>query len=505
MDELGRAGRYDELRRLLEASEYTESAICAKLGLPRLADYDMEPSRRAPLPAPTDAADVLIRLFLAGDALERAAVDAYVDSQASELLVAMGLLESTAEGRYVATVALYPVDGIFIASDRWSHPDGSPFVAPSDTVYPALVRNTRLFLDLLPAEPCERCLDLGSGTGIGAFVAQRNGAREAWAADIADRSTRFAEFNRRLNGLTAVSTVTSDLYEALKGQTFDRIVAHPPYMPVLSAKWVFLSGGEDGEQITRRIVEGLPEHLQEGGLCCCLTMGTDRRGAGGTEVPFELRVREWLGGAADQFDVALVVRRVVEPQQFAMSTAPFEPRSRADAHAWRELFARLGVVSLVYGFLLIRRRSRRSGAALTIRRMAAPDFGRADWQWMLAWETVAAGEQANPAILDSRLFAARRTEFEVVHNLSAGGWTPRSYQLRIDRPFAMNCSAEPWAANLIALCDGQLTGRQHFERFTAQGFIPEGTTADDFADAVAPLVSGGFIEVDGFRPPRAAE
>ena len=500
MHELGQAGRYEELRRFLETSDYSETTICAKLGLHRLADYDMEPSRRAALPAPVDAADVLIRLFLAGDALGREVVDAHLDAHATALLDAMGLLGTTEAGRCMGTVALYPVDGFLIASDRWSHPDGSAFEAPADTVYPALVRNTRLFLDLLPDGACQSCLDLGSGTGIAAFIAARNGAIESWAADIAQRSTQFAEFNRELNDVIRVSTINSDLYEQLGGRTFDRIIAHPPYMPVLTPKWVFLSGGEDGEEITRRIVEGLPGHLREDGLCCSLTMGTDRQDA-----PFELRVRNWLGVKQNEFDVALIVRRIVEPQQFAMSTAPFEPRSRADAHAWRELFARLGVVSLVYGFLLIRRRLDLSRPALTIRRMAAPDFGRADWQWMLAWESAAASEQAAAIILDSPLHASRRTDFEVVHGLTDEGWSPKSYQLRIDRPFAMNCAAEPWAANLIGLCDGQLTGRQHFQHFSEEGFIPPGTTEADFADAVAPLVSGGFIEVEGFRPPQAAE
>jgi SAM-dependent methyltransferase len=508
LNELGRAGRYAELRRLLEAADYSEAAICARLGLSRLADYEMEPTRRSALPPPVDAADALIRLFLAGDALERAVVEACLGSAPVALLRAMGLLGTTADGHDCGTVALYPVNGLFIASDRWSHPDGSAFEAPSDTVYPALVRNTRLFLDLLPEAPCERCLDLGSGTGIAAFVASRNGARESWAADIADRSTRFAEFNRRLNDLAGVSALTSDLYDRLDGRTFDRIVAHPPYMPVLSAKWVFLSGGEDGEQITRRIVEGLPRHLREDGLFCCLTMGTDRggtdrTGSDGTDAPFELRVRDWLGLAQDEFDVALIVRKLVEPRQFALCTAPFEPRTRADAHAWRELFAHLGVVSLVYGLLLIRRRRNRTGPALTLRRMAAPDFSRADWQWLLAWETAAASDRAAAIILGSRLHSSRRSEFEVLHRLTDEGWTPQAYQLRIDRPFGMGCAAEPWAAHLISQCDGQLTGRQHFQRFAEQGIIPSGTTEAGFADAVAPLVSGGFIEVEGFRPPQA--
>ena len=503
IEELGRAGNYQELKRSLDAAGYSEAAICARLGLRRLADFEMEASRRPPLPPLSCPTDVLIQLFLCGEFVDDAVLETWLERTAIALLESMGLLKATHEGRRYGTVALYPVGGLLIASDRWSWPDGSEFVAPPDTVYPALVRNTRLFLDLLPGTPCERCLDLGSGTGIAAFAAHRNGAKHAWASDIAERSTRFAEFNRRLNGLSGVSAVSGDLYAGVEGLTFDRIVAHPPYMPVLASKWVFLSGGEDGEQITRRLVEGLPRHLEEGGLCCCLTMGSDRKDSDGRDRPFESRVRDWLGERQGEFDIAFVVRKLVEPHQFAVSAGPFEPRTRADAHAWRDLFARLGVVSLAYGLLLIQRRRNRAAHAFTVRRTASPGFARADWQWLIEWESVAASERRAAVILDSPLYASRRAAFEVVHRLTEEGWTPQAYQLNIDRPFDVSCKADAWIAQLMAECDGRRTGRQLLQHFKDAEWIPAGTAEDEFADAIAPLVSGGLIEVAGLRPPRA--
>jgi SAM-dependent methyltransferase len=499
IEELGLAGKYDELRRILETADYFEGPICERLHLQRLSDFEMEPSRRSALPPPAGPVDLLIALFLAGEYVNRADVDAFLGPGAAELFAEMGLLTEAEGNRCCATVALYPVDGLFIASSRWSNPDGSAFETPPDTVYPALVRNTRLFLDLLPDTPCDSLLDLGSGTGIAAFEASRCGATHAWAADIAERSTRFAEFNRRLNALPHVTTVTSDLYERFEGQTFDRIVSHPPYMPVRSPKWVFMSGGEDGEQVTRRIVEGLPRHLRDGGLCFCLTMGSDRR-----DRPLEQRIREWLGECQSQFDVAVIVRKVMEPEQYALRATPHEPRTRTEAKAWLDLFARLEVVSLVYGLVLVQRRNG-AGKTFTVRRQAAAEFHRADWQWLVTWETAAVDERLVPAVLDSRLHASRRTEFEVLHRLTGEGWTPKSYRLNIDRPFSMNCQAEPWAAHLLSQCDGVLTGRRHFQRLKEDGVIPPEASEAEFAGAASALISGGFLEVEGFRPPQAAE
>jgi len=504
IDELKLSGDCAALRQALEEAGYTEPRICARLGLRQLADYEMDAARRPALPPPDDAVDVLIRLFLAGDFVEAAALTTHLSHALTGVLQSLGLLKVNADGRFYGTVALYPAGGLLIASDRWSWPDGATFEAPPDTVYPALVRNTRLFLDLLPDGPCERLLDLGAGTGIAAFVAARNGARQAWASDVAARCTRFAEFNRRLNGLDNVTAITSDVYDGFNGETFDRIVAHAPYMPVLAAKWVFLSGGEDGEQITRRIVEGLPRRLERGGICCLLTMGTDRRDGQGHDVPFEARVRDWLGAAAGEFDVLFLVRRTVEPQQYALGAAPYEPRPRAEAHAWRDLFARLGVTTLAYGFLVIQRQAQ-ADQPFTVRRTAAPELGRADWQWLLAWESAVAGGKATALILDSRLHASRRTVFEVTHRLTGEGWTPRAYQLRASHPFDVTCKAEPWAAQLIALCNGRSTGRQLYRVFRAQDWIPDSTSESEFASAVVPLVSGGFVEIEGLRPPRAAE
>jgi SAM-dependent methyltransferase len=502
--ELGRAGDIAQLRRCLDEAGYTEEAVCARLALTQLSDFEMEPARRAPLPPPADALDLLVRLFLCGDFVARNALERHLGEHVGAELEALGLLRSGGADQCYATVALYPINGFWYASDRWSWPDGSPFEAPADTVYPALVHNTRVFLDLLPDSPCERCLDVGAGTGIAAFEAARNGARQAWASDIAERCTRFAEFNRRLNGLDQVTAVTSDLYDRLGDLTFDRIVAHVPYMPVLSPKWVFLSGGADGEQITRRMVAGLPQRLAPGGLGCFLTMGSDRRDDAGEIHPFEWRVREWLGEEENEFDVALIVRRTVEPQQFALGSAPFEPRPRAEAHAWRDLFAKLGVTALAYGFLVIQRKAEIGRPVFTLRRTAPPDLERAGWQWLIRWETALASGRHIRHILDAPLYSSRHTEFEVRHGLTQEGWSPRTYHLRTARPFEVNSPAEPWAAQLLAQCDGRSNGQALYEHFRRAGWIPEQATPEEFAAAAAPLVSAGFLEVEGFRPPRAA-
>src|SRR5690606_29151931 len=126
-----------------------------------------------------------------------------------------------------------------------------------DFVFSAITSLTGTFLSQLPDAPCERCLELCAGTGTAALAAAKQ-AGHVWATDLTARSTRFAEFNARLNNLQNVTAVQGDLYEPVLGLTFDRIVAHPPYVPATETQMVYRDGGEDGEQVIRGILQGLP-------------------------------------------------------------------------------------------------------------------------------------------------------------------------------------------------------------------------------------------------------
>ena len=94
---------------------------------------------------------------------------------------------------------LYPRRGFYFASDRARSVDGSPVERMQDIVFSALTEDTERFLELLPDDPCDSLLDLGTGAGVAALIAARS-ARHVWAVDITERAARFAEFNQRLNG-----------------------------------------------------------------------------------------------------------------------------------------------------------------------------------------------------------------------------------------------------------------------------------------------------------------
>jgi SAM-dependent methyltransferase len=499
-DSLGQSGLFDELRHLLLSAGYSEHYICDRFGLRRPEDFELDSKKRTPLPQVESAAAVLLKLFLCGESIGRDSVLEHLAPEEVSLLEGMGLLRTDpGAGCYYATSALYPVEDFYVASDRWNNPDGSQLKAWEDTVYPAFIPNTRLFLRHLPNRPGGTFLDLCGGTGIAALFAARNGAAQAWSGDIAERSTRFAEFNCRLNRAGNVHPVTSDLYEGFKDSRFDVITAHPPYAPTLHPKWIFFSGGPDGEEITRRIIGGLPDHLNNGGILLAVTMGGDRAGQ-----PFEDRVRGWLGACASEFDVAFIVRKELDPLDFALRANRESVRTREESDAWNRFFKDLRIISLVYGVLVIQRRSSAS-RTFTVRRQATPGTLRSPWEWLMQWELEAAADSVTKLILESPLQASQQTEFQVLHHLEQGEWNPTSYKLRITYPFDVECDAQPWMAHIITLSNGSATGRDILAVLKENEALPKHTPEGEFARAVASLISGGFLEIAGFRIPRAAE
>jgi SAM-dependent methyltransferase len=299
-------GRFKALREFLGEADFTEAGICRRLGIPSFNDFgDARLGSRFPngFESPQD---VLIRLFLGCETAQRSEVEHVLGCAALELLEEAGLLEPDPAdpGRSIAPVGLCPTRGLYLVSDRG--PAASP--QAGDLVYPAILENTQDFLNSIPDARCGSLLDLGTGTGVAALLAARDYAGHAWACDITPRSAHFAEFNRRLNGIDNVTVARGDLYEAVGGRMFDRIVTHPPYVPVSNPTWIFRDGGDDGETIVRRAIEGLPRHLAPGGRFCSLTLISDRQ-----DEPAESRVRAWLGDAGPEFDVAVIAETTRPP------------------------------------------------------------------------------------------------------------------------------------------------------------------------------------------------
>ncbi len=480
------------LRTLLADAGFTAPAVCDRAGVASIYDFVSLREGRPGAAEPSDALDVLIRLFMDVEVVDGALARRHLGAAGVGLLEDLGLLSTHAgePGGVNAAFLLYPTEGLWIASDLNVSPDGPAHtVLTEDAVYPAITKNTRHFLASLPATPCGEFLELCGGTGIAALLASRY-ARRTWTVDITERSTRFARFNAALNGVSNITARRGDLYDAVPGQTFDRIVAHPPYMPALEQKYIFRDGGEDGEQITRRIVAGLPDRLRPGGRLYCTCMLTDRR-----EANAEQRIRAMLGDRADEFDVLLVTERLFPPTDYYFRLALTGRAELGDVVRRHEVFQRLEVERLVYGSFIIQRPAV-PRPTFTARRQAGPESGVADVEWLLGWEGESAA-RAGDRLGDMRPVVSGACRMRLGHAYSGGSWTVEDCQLTTGAPFALEARCPPWTAILLEKCNGTASVRELHQRLHASGVLPASLGPAEFAKLVRSLISGGFLCLPG--------
>jgi SAM-dependent methyltransferase len=485
LPKLGTAEEYRAARRLFESHGYMYANVCARLGIEQLYRFQTPPPGLGTGDPVTTPLDALIRVFAFGLYLEREAAEKLLTAEGVGTLEALNLLapDPARPGAVFGTVALVPVPGALTASDRVCAPDGSQFGRAPDAVYPAFFANTLAFVDRLPETRCETMLELGTATGFAA-IRSAPWAGHIWATDVAPRSVRFAAFNVGLAGIGNVTVLEGDMYAPVEGMTFDRIAIHPPYMPSLDGKYIYRDGGEDGEQIFRRAVEGLPRFLRPHGRFYSVLMASDRRGEA-----LEQRIRKWLGPDEAGFDVAIVTdeRNAV---QDALAKATTE--NERDAPFWRSIWERNQTESLLYGSVLIHRHSgERAGA--NVRAQAGVGFNWRHLDGLLDWEIRVRQPGADQMLLECRPRIAAGCELQVSYRLVEGRLTPYEAQFQVMGALRTRFKSPLWLVEAIFGCDGKASWRDRYMALVAEGRIPPQAPAAEFARMLIALVSGGAL------------
>lgn len=486
------------LRGLLSAHAFVTDAVCRRTGIVSIYDFRSIREGRTTGVDLADGLDLLIRLFMDVTLVERRALGALLTPTQSGLLESLGLIRALGGGdddHWHATVLLYPTESLWISSDLNASPTDTPTASlHDDAVYPAITKNTKHFLASLPSTPCQTFLELCAGTGIAALLASRY-AERTWATDITDRATAFARFNAALNGIGNCIALQSDLYAAVVGERFDRIVAHPPYMPSLQQKFIFRDGGEDGEQITRGILSGLPTHLEPGGSFYCTCMLTDRR-----EAPAEQRIRRLLGDSGSEFDIMLLTHQSFQPTEYYFQLALAGRATLEEVQQRHEIFRRLEVERLVYSSMVLRRHDGQR-PAYTARRQAGPRSGSAELEWLDRWESGATDPNLPERLLDAAPRVSPVCRMRLSHAPGNGEWLVEDCVLLTPWPFLVEAKCPPWTAAFLNRCDGRRTVRELLDWLKAEELVPADTSWRDFAALVRSLMAGAFLEIPEFSLP----
>ena len=123
-----------------------------------------------------------------------------------------------------------------------------------------------------------RALDLCTGCGcLAVLLAHAYPAARVDAVDLSAEALEVARRNVRDHGLEQrVRLLQSDLFAGLGAERYDVIVSYPPYvaraaMQSLPVEYrrepaLALSGGEDGLEVVRRILQAAKQHLSRAGV-----------------------------------------------------------------------------------------------------------------------------------------------------------------------------------------------------------------------------------------------
>ncbi|WP_028454251.1 50S ribosomal protein L3 N(5)-glutamine methyltransferase [Chitinilyticum litopenaei] len=127
-------------------------------------------------------------------------------------------------------------------------------------------------------ELVHRAVDLCTGSGcLAILLADHFPDAQIDAVDLSSDALDVAEINVADYHLgERIDLLDGDLYEPLEGEKYDLIISNPPYVDAHSMDELpdeyrhepemALGSGEDGLDITRRIIEKASEHLTEQGV-----------------------------------------------------------------------------------------------------------------------------------------------------------------------------------------------------------------------------------------------
>lgn len=501
---IGEKEDFARVREALRAASFDDATVCRVLKIDDMSDLGaVDPLKTdiTQLILKADLSDVsgqlafFIRVFLFLELVPREEVTQLFDRQTIYSFLALDVLRIKADdgdkAYYYTPAFIYPVEGFVVASDLYRNRDNSSFDPPPDVVFPAIYSGTLRFLRVISHSRVRDAIDLCAGSGIGALALSRH-VEHAVSSDITERASHFALFNRMLNDRENVEVVCGDLYEPVKGRTFDRIVAHPPYMPALKSAVIWRDGGETGETLTRVIVAGLPEYLRPGGFFYTLCLGMDTKDA-----PFEERARGWLGERASEFDVIFAAGQDQRPAQVAKNIAlRNKSYGEKEIEEMTRAFESAGATRVVYGALVIHRRASVEAEPLTIRAGFTSETDGTDFEWITKWHHARKEPGFLERLLQSRPRLAPHLLVTVKHTVEDGELLPTDFVLETDKPFLAVIRMDGWVVPLMAEFNGQRTPAEVYAMGREANAMPDDFQLEDFAPLVALLIERGYLMLD---------
>lgn len=443
-----------------------------------------------------DALGTLIRLLVAAVPVPVDAARAALSPLPLDAAAEMNLVTLEDDGRLVhPRIRLVPAGPVLVACDLAS--DLSRL--PRDVVIGVSPTSWALAL-LTYRRPVETALDVGTGCGIQALLAARHAARVI-ATDTNVRALAFARFNAALNHLENIELLEGDLFEPVAGERFDLVVANPPFVISPDYDYQYRDGGQAGDELSRRVVEGAAAALSPGGFAKVLVSWVHQHDGDWSEP-----LRRWVDGLG--CDAWLFRFRSQESEDYAVEwNKPLlaDPaRHGAAVGRWLDHFDERGIEAIGYGAVALRRRPVGSGRPwVRSRSIGTPPVAPAGEQVGGLFAAAAFLDRVEDAeaLGGERLVVDDALRIDQVLRLQSGAFEVEQALLHLERGLPMVAEVDDYAALLLAGLQQGWTLREAFEE-AAAAVADDEVDGDDLWRATVELVAG-LLEL-GFLHPSSA-
>lgn len=237
--------------------------------------------------------DVLISLFIDNEELKEEQVILLMGNEIYEDFLEMHLLKKKGEVVY-SEFCLFPCYGdVYILTDK---------VEKEERINQVMFLWGESFFLADVIEQGERysnVLDLCTGSGIHALIQSRH-CDSVVGVDISERAIAFANFSKALNGIKNVEFQLGNVFESVKQEKFDLIIANPPYNPDLDTKAGdnFWSGGKLGDEVLKQIFANITVHLKKNGVFFVISLFPNKAGYSNQD-----SIHEWMGRKLKEYSV----------------------------------------------------------------------------------------------------------------------------------------------------------------------------------------------------------
>lgn len=502
------------LRADLLAAQYTVDRLRQLWGDDAdaaLARGDRVPALRALATADSPTA-TLARLFVLGEPVVDELIAAALPSLGVAGARALGLVDD--RGR--ALLDLRPYSAIdasgavdwFVASDLGELALGGPL--PPDHVLGVGGASLTLAA-LIPTDPVEKVLDLGTGCGIQSLHAARH-AQSIVATDISARALDRARLTLALNGIDSVELRQGDLFEPVAGELFDRIVSNPPFVITPRRAGVplyeYRDGGLVGDAIVERVVRGAAEHLVPGGTAHLLGNWEYREGGRASVAQKSAdrgdgleRVAQWITSSG--LDGWVIERERQSPAEYAATwirdggTRVGTPEYETLADEWLDDFAARGVTAVGFGYVVLRQPTESTSPLVRTERVSSP-LGSAPTgigDHLLACLRM---HDRVAALDDAALGAVRLSvggDVTEERHYWPGEENPTVIRLRQGGGLARMIDADAALAGLVGASDGDLTVAEIVGALAHLLEVDEGALREQLLPQVRELLVTGLLVV----------